>query len=467
MKVNQHKPLTVAVLAAMILASSGNVVAETAKTATQAAPAATTSTPANDAAKPADTGKTDNVATQPPVVVDEGAAVTNQPAIDALQHISAAEKALGNKDIKAAQDALNEADKLLKSFKDELPTAKVKQKLEAAKAKPEDADWASIYQQLDQVMLFLPQAAAKQANTKPAATDSSKAASTEPAKADNGKPASTDNTAQASAPSAESLEVMLLALQYTEIDLPVKTAISSVEKAQQALKKEDIKAATEALKSAENNVVVLQGFAEEPLTQAHLSLWQALANMKKGSTDEAKRYLNDAIGFLDQAKQSGDKATKEAADKLLAEGKEIQTELNKDGSDSASVTGKLERFGLHTEAWAERAMNYAYAKAEEVTGNALKDALINARFHISNASIELYTAHDPTAAQQELTQAQSFLKQALQQTDDLWTDVSYKKQVTDMQTQLDKLVQEQPQQLAGGKQLPQLRQELQTVIQAL
>ncbi|MEZ5454194.1 MAG: YfdX family protein [Thiothrix sp.] len=465
MNVNQHKPLTVAVLAAMILASSGNVLAETAKAATATATAV--SAPAKDTATPADAGKADNMAAQPPVVVDEGTAVTNQPAIDALQQITDAEKALGSKDIKTAQSALDEADKLLKSFKDELPTAKVKQKLEAAKDKPEDADWASIYQQLDQVMLFLPQAETKQANAQPAATDSSKPpANAEPAKADSDKAADASKTTQA-APSAESLNTMLLALQYTEIDLPVKTAINSVEKAQQALKKENIKAATEALTAAENNVVVLQGFAEEPLTQAHLSLWQALANMKKGSTDEAKRYLNDAIGFLDQAKQSGDKATKEAADKLLAEGKELQTELNKEGSDATSVTGKLERFGLHTEAWAERAINHAYAKAEEVTGNALKDALIEARFHISNASIELYTAQDPVAAQQELTQAQSFLKQALQKTDDLWADVSHKKQVTDMQTQLDKLAQEPPQQLAGGKQLPQLRQELQTVIQAL
>jgi cellobiose-specific phosphotransferase system component IIA len=467
MNVNQPTPLSLAIAAALILASSGNLLADTSKTTAETAPAAETAAPASDTAKPAadqpDTG------TALPVVVDEGTAITNQEAIEALQHIDAANKALADKDIKTAQEALTEADKLLRSLNDSLPTAKVKQQVEAAKQSPEDADWTSIYQQLDQIMLFLPQAMTKQAGDTTADTTSATddKATTDTRSATDDKTIA-DNTAKPATPSAESLDVVLVALQYTEIDLPVKTAISSVEKARQALKKEDIKSAAKALKSAENNVVILQNVAEDPLFQAHLSLWQALANLKNGSTEEARQYLDNALSFLQKAAQSTDKATKQAADKLLKEGEDLKAELDKStADDNDTMTGKLERFGMQAEAWAERAMNYAYTKAAEVTGNALKDALIETRFHLSNAGIDLYTAQDPAAAKQELEQAQTYLKQALQQSDDLWSDAAYKQQVTDMQTQLDKLLQEQPEQLAGNSQLHQLRQALQTVIHAL
>jgi hypothetical protein len=453
MKLNKPKPLSVAVLAALLVASSGNLLAETAKPATAAAPAAVTTAPTPDAAKP------DAAPAQTPITVDEGTAVTNEQAMQALTHFNVAHVAIEKKDIKAAQEALGEADKLLKSIKDSLPTAKIKQTLEAAKATPDTADWTSIYQQLDQIRVFLPSVVAKQAVGKPATADTAKDSS-----------ASKDTTP---APSAESLDAVLVALQYTEIDLPVKSAISAVEKSQQALKKENLPAAGKALQEAENNIVVLQGVVEEPLSQAHLSLWQSLANLKKGSVNDAKRYLKDAIGFLETAAQSTDKTTKEAGEKLLTEGKALQAELDKQSADqtstdTAGINSKLERFGLHTEAWAERAINYAYTKTAEATGNALKDELIEARFHLTNASIELGTAQEPAAAKQELEQAQTFLKQALQQTDDLWADASYKQQVTDMQAQVDKLLQGQPEQLASSStQLHQIRQALQTVIHNL
>ena len=415
--------------------------ASTAPAANTAAPAAPVSTaPAADSKTAADADA--------PVAVEAGTAVQNEAALEALKAIQQASTAVGNKDIKAAQTALDQAATHLKAIEDSLPTAKIKQTLAAAKNNPDSADWTSIYQELDKLTVFLP------AHSTKAAADSKPA-----------DPKAADTKTDTAKPGAETLDAALVALQYTEIDMPVANTLKDVEKAQADLHKEKLEAASKALKQAENSVVVLQNITAEPLYQAHYSLWQALASLKNGTETDAKRYLDDAIGFLEKAASSTDKASKEAADKLLVEGKALKADLEKGGKDTAS---SLERFGLHTEAWAERAINYAASKAAEMNGDALHTDLIEARFHLTNAAIDLGNGLDQVAAKAEMELAQANLQHALQQADNLWSDASYKQQVTDTQTQLAKLLQEQPEQLAGSSsQLHQLRQALQTVIHSL
>lgn len=431
MKLNTHKPLVLAIITALLLsAAQAQAQAETATPAPAVTPATATTTPAAITPPPA-------VNPEPPLAVDSGEAVQNQAGIEALKAIHKASEAIGKKDAKAALSDVDEAAKLLTSLKDSLPVAKLKGKLTDAKNNPDTADWTNIYQQLDKITVFMPVKAAKEALG--------------------------DTKAK---PTPEALDAAMVALQYTELDLPVATAQADIAKAQTALKKEDLAAAEKALQAAGGSVVLMQSIVEDPLYQAHLSLWQALANLKNGSEADAKRYLDDAIGFLEKAKQSTGKATQEAADKLLTEGKALKAEIDKPQAND--VVGKLERFGLHSEAWAERAMNYAHSEAAKASGEggALKNDLIEARFHLSNAIIDFSTAQEPAAAKTELEQAQTFLKHSLQQTDNLWTDATYKKQVTDVQAQLDKLLQE-PASTNGSTQLQTLRQNLQTVIQTM
>ncbi|WGZ93140.1 MAG: YfdX family protein [Candidatus Thiothrix putei] len=383
-----------------------------------------------------------------PVAVEAGTAVQNEVAVEALKAIQQASTAVSNKDIKAAQTALDQAATHLKAIEDSLPTAKIKQALAAAKSNPDSADWTSIYQELDKLTVFLP------AHSTKAAADSKPA-----------DPKATDTKTDTAKPGAETLDAALVALQYTEIDMPVANTLKNVEQAQADLHKEKLEAAGKALKQAENSVVVLQNITAEPLYQAHYSLWQALATLKNGTEADAKRYLDDAIGFLEKAASSTDKASKEAADKLLVEGKALKADLEKGGKDTAS---SLERFGLHTEAWAERAINYAASKAAEMNGDALHTDLIEARFHLTNAAIDLGNGSDQTAAKAEMELAQTNLNAALQQADNLWSDAAYKQKVTDVQAQVAKLLQEQPETLAGSSnQLHQFRQELQTIIHSL
>lgn len=432
--------LALAVLLATTLVS-GTPYADTAAP-TSTAPAANAAAPAADA--------------NAPVAVEAGTAVQNEAAVEALKAIQQASTAVSNKDIKAAQTALDQAVTHLKAIEDSLPTAKIKQTLAAAKNNPDSADWTSIYQELDKLTVFLP------AHSTKAATASKPA---DPKAADTKTDTASKPTDSAAKPGPETLDAALVALQYTEIDMPVANTLKDVEKAQADLHKEKLEAAGKALKQAENSVVVLQNITAEPLYQAHYSLWQALASLKNGIETDAKRYLDDAIGFLEKAASSTDKASKEAADKLLVDGKTLKAELEKGGKDTAS---SLERFGLHTEAWAERAINYAASKGAEMNGDALHTNLIEARFHLTNAAIDLGNGVDQTAAKAEMELAQTNLQHALQQADNLWSDASYKQQVTDMQTQLAKLLQEQPEQLAGSSsQLHQLRQALQTVIHGL
>ncbi|OQX14114.1 MAG: hypothetical protein BWK73_10200 [Thiothrix lacustris] len=443
-------PVALALIAALTFTASSVLQAETAPAATTA-PATTTAVTPAPAATPEAAPTKD---AESPIAVERGTAVQNQAAMDALTAIQKASEAVGKKDIKAAQTALTEADTHLKAIKDSLPTAKIKKTLDAAKANPNTADWTSIYQELDKITVFLPTQTAKNAT-------------------DGSKPA--DASAKPAAPSAESIDAALVALQYTEIDLPVATTIKAVEKAQAALHKENLDAAGKDLKAAENSVVVLQSLVEEPLYQAHFSLWQALANLKNGTVSDAKRYLDDAIGFLEKAASATDKASKEAADKLLTEGKDLKAAIEKVASntasateqDTASLSSKLEHFGLRTEAWSERAINYAYTKSSEAIngGDALKHDLIEARFHLSNAAIDLTMAQDAATTKTDMEQAKASLGKALQQTDDLWVDNSYKKQVTDLQTTLDSLLQDPGK--TNAAQLHTLGQTLQSVILSL
>ena len=447
---NTKKPLTFAILTALTLSASPLLAEKS--TSSVADPSQATSSVAGaigENSKSTVSGS-DSEKSQAPFFVDQGDAIKNEQAIEALTRIKEASKAIDKKDIKVAQSELEAADKLLKSIKNSLPVAKVKKVLEAAKQNPNSADWTSIYQQLDEVMVFLPATVMK--NTK--------------------KDEKTTDAKSATPASTESIDAVLVALQYTEIDMPVSTAISLVEKAQSALQKENLKSASKALSDAQQSVVILQSLAEEPLFQAHLSLWQALANMKNGAEAEAKHYLDNAISYLEAAAKSTDKETKKAADKLLIESKEFKNELtkgaDKSSSEVSSLDGKLERLGLHTEAWAERAINYAYTKASEtVSSNLLKEDLIEARFHLSNALIDLSTLKEPDSAKTEIGQAQTYIKQALQKKDALWKDSNVKKHVNELHVEIDKLLKNTPELSSASSVLHKVRQELQTVIHKL
>jgi hypothetical protein len=344
-------------------------------------------------------------------------AVISSAGVKVLRHIAQARSDIQIKDADAAQAELGQADKLLDIIREALPTTSIKDRIRVAKKhlEYEDTqevlpDLVPIYSALNEMMDIMPVKAAR------AQLDKAK----EHLKAGD------------KANARKALEATDAALQYTEVDLPLSTTRHLVAQARADLGKKRLDEADKALQAAEDGVVFISEGIEQPLFAAKAALYQGLVALEAGNSDLAKADLQNAIDLLTDAKQSPDAATRDAAGELLGETQQMLTDLqNGDGSVNAHFHRLFER----AQAYSDRAVEYLATGWERyrAEGKPFKSDLIEARLHLANAQIDLFTGHEPDRARKELDAANRFLDKAVEAAGKQADGGSYKKQTIDLQ----------------------------------
>ena len=321
-------------------------------------------------------------------------AVISSAGAKVLRHIAQARADIHNKDIEGAKTSLGQAEKLLDIIQTSVPTAKIKDQIWVAKKHLEYEDTQEvlpdlipIYASMDELVDTMPVEAAKkhldQAKEQLKSGDNVKA--------------------------SKALEATAAALQYTEVDLPLSTTRQLVSSAKTALDKGKPEDAANALKSAEDNVVFLSAAIEQPLFTAKALLWQTVQDLEAANTDLAKADLKGAIGYLEIASHSDNKSTRDAAGQILAQARDLQKDLD----SGVDVGARVRRLWAHAQALAERDVEYlATGWARYRADSPLKSDLIEAKLHLANARIDLFTGHEPEKARNELESARGLLDQA-------------------------------------------------------
>jgi len=322
-------------------------------------------------------------------------AVISSAGVKVLRHIAQARAGIHNKDAEAAQTELGQADKLLDIIHQALPTTSVKDRIWVAKKHLEYEnteevlpDLIPIYSSLDELTDIMPVKAARQhldqARAKLKAGDKAKA--------------------------KKALEETDAALQYTEIDLPLGTTRRLVSQAETDLKNKKFDDADKSLKSAEDAVVFISVGIQQPLFSAKAALYQGVVAMDAGNDDLAKTDFQNAIDFLRAAKQSGDDTTREAAGQLLQEAQPLMADLEHGTTVSAGFHRLLER----VQAYTDRSVEYLTTGWERyrAEGHPFKSDLIEAKLHLTNARIDLFTGQETDMARKELGKADKLLGEA-------------------------------------------------------
>jgi hypothetical protein len=374
-------------------------------------------------------------------------AIISSAGVKVLRHIAQARSDIHDKDAEGAQTTLSQAEKLFDIIQTALPTTKVKDRIWVAKKHLdyEDTeevlpDLIPIYTSLDELVDIMPVDLAKkhleQAKEHLKSGDKKKA--------------------------REALEATDTALQYTEIDLPLSTTRQLVAQAKADLDKEKLDDADKALKSAEHGVVYLSADIEQPLFMAKALLWQTILDLKAGDNNLAKTDLQSAIGYLETASQSNQKPTQEAGKQLLEQAKQLQEDLTKGGD----VGVKLRHLWERAQAFADRSMEYLTTGwARYRAKSPLKSDLIEAKLHLTNAKIELFTGHETSQVKQELTTSLQYLEKAAEKTKQQNGDKTYTKKIDEMQ----KAIKELSTDPAQGKQARyfELQRQMRGMIRSL
>ena len=323
-------------------------------------------------------------------------AVISSAGVKVLRHIAEARAEIHNKHVDAARAELGKADKLLDIIHQALPTASVKDRIWIAKKHLEYEDTQEvlpdlipIYSSLDDLMDIMPVKVARthldQAKAGLKAGDKAKA--------------------------KKALEETDAALQYTEIDLPLGTTRHLVSQARDELGKNKLDKADTTLKSAEDAVVFISVGVQQPLFSAKAALYQGVVDLDAGKSDQAKTDLQDAIAFLEVARQSPNDATRDAATQLLKEARPVLADLEHGRGD---VSSSFHRILERAQAYADRSVEYLSTGWQRfrAEGHPFKSDLIEARLHLANARIDLFTGHETGTARKELDQADKLLGKA-------------------------------------------------------
>jgi len=348
-------------------------------------------------------------------------AVISSAGAKVLRHIAQARADIHNKDIEGAKSALGQADKLLDIIQASVPTTKIKDQIWVAKKHLEYEDTQEvlpdlipIYASLDELVNTMPVDAAKKNLDQ---------AKEQLKSGDNGK-------------AGKALEATAAALQYTEVDLPLGTTRQLVSRAKTALDKGNTEDAAKALKSAEDNVVFLSAAIEQPLFTAKALIWQTVLDLDSANMDLAKADLKGAIGYLEIASHSDNKSTRDAAGQILPQARAMQKDLD-NGMD---IGARVRRLWKHAQALAERDVEYlATGWSRYRAGSPLKSDLIEAKLHLANARIDLFTGHESDKAGSELESARRLLDQAAEEASKQQTDNSNKEQIADLQKAVSEL----------------------------
>ncbi len=324
--------------------------------------------------------------------------IISTAGVKVLRHIAQARSDIHAKDTEGANTELDQTGKLLDIIQEALPTTKVKDLIWVAKKHleyedPQEVlpDLVPIFTSLDELIGVMPVDVPKkhleQAREHLKSGDKEKA--------------------------SEALDATDTALQYIEIDLPLSTTRQLVAQARNSLDKGRPDDADMALKSAEDSVVYLSLAIEQPLFSAKSLLWQTVLDVEAGHNDQAKADLQGAIGYLETAGQSDERPTREAAEQLLEQARQMQEDLNNGGD----VGVKIHHLWQRAQAFADRSVEYVAAGwARYRAENVLKADLIEARLHLANARIDLFTGHETSQARQELDTSLRYLEKAAAKT---------------------------------------------------
>jgi tetratricopeptide (TPR) repeat protein len=373
--------------------------------------------------------------------------IISSAGVKVLRHIAQARLDIRNKDVDGVKQELDQADKLFDIIQTGLPTTKVKDRIWVAKKHLEYEnteevlpDLIPIYSSLDELVDIMPTDVAKKHLDK--VKSHLKAGDKEKAK--------------------QSLDAMAAALQYTEVDLPISSTRQLVAQARADLNREAMDEADNALKTAEDSVVYLSIADEQPLFTAKALLWQAVMDVDAGDIKLAKSDLQSAIEYLDIARQSDDKATRDAASQIIVRARELQSDLD----SGADISSRVHHLWERTQAFADRSIEYMSAGwARYRSDSPLKSDLIEAKLHLTNARIDLFTGHETGMASEELLLAGRFLDKAAEVALQEKMQQNVQTQITSLQKDVSDLVSDPT---AGqASSYDALQQQLRSMIRTL
>lgn len=348
-------------------------------------------------------------------------AIISSAGTKVLRHIAQARSDIHNKKTGAARHQLRKAEKLLDIIQQSLPTTEVKDRIWIAKKHLEYEDTQSVLPDLipisaslDELVDVMPVDVPRQHLDK--ARQHLKSGDKKKAR--------------------EALEATDAALDYTEVDLPLSATRQLVSQAMADLGKKKLDDAAKALKSAENSVVFLSFAYEQPLFSAKALLWQTMLDLDTGHKDLAKSDLKAAVDNLQTASESGNKTTREAAKQLLGSAKQLQSDLNND----VDISTKIHHLWERTKAFTDRSLAYLVSGWERYRSDKpFKSDLIEARLHLTNAKIDLFTGHESKQVKQELASSMQYLKQAVEKSKHKTGYKMYTRQIKDVESSLKAL----------------------------
>ncbi|MGD8588822.1 MAG: YfdX family protein [Chromatiales bacterium] len=327
-------------------------------------------------------------------------AMISTAAVKVLRHIASARGALRgeNPNIEQAKAELDQSDKLLDIIQETMPTTKIKDHIWVAKKHLEYEntsevlpDLVPIYSSLDELVDYVPTGNAKahlnEAKNALEQGDKSKA--------------------------TEHLQEANDALLYVEADLPLSVTRQLVAQAKGELAKGDSEAADKLLHSAEESVVFVSISYHSPLIQAKAALWRASQDYLLEDKSLAKTDLDQAVKYLEQAAQSDDQVTRQAAAKLVSDVREIHQMIE---SGDEGLSERLVSTLGRVRALSERSVEYISTGWQRLRaeGKGKKD-LIEAKLQLSYARIDHFSANDNAAAKVDLAEARGYLDTAAKQ----------------------------------------------------
>jgi hypothetical protein len=385
--------------------------------------------------------------TQGKTITPREEAVISSAGVKVLRHIAQARSDIRNKDVDGVKQALDQADSLLDIIEAGLPTTKVKDRIWVAKKHLEYEnteevlpDLIPIYTSLDELVDIMPTDVAKKHLDQ--VKSHLKAGDREKAEA--------------------SLDATAAALQYTEVDLPLSSTRQLVAQARADMNREAMDQADNALKTAEDSVVYLSVALEQPLFNAKALLWQTVMDVDSGNIALARTDLQSAIEYLDMARQSDDKATREAASQVLVRARELESDLE----SGADISARAHHLWERTHALADRSIEYLSAGwARYRSSSPLKSDLIEAKLHLTNARIDLFTGHETGTASEELALAGGFLDKAAEVARQEKTEQKVQAQISSLQKEVSDLVSDPT--AAQASSYDALQQQLRNMIRTL
>lgn len=388
----------------------------------------------------------ESVSVQPPhpLTPKEGAAVSSAAA-QVLQHVAAARARLAKKDSKGAGEELNQAEKLLEIIQAAVPTTVVKDRIKVPKkgleyenSRAEQPDLIPLYSSLEEVAEFMPLKTIK---------------SVQGAQANARKP---------EAKSAKAEEQTDATVRYLEVDLPLHASRRLVDAAKNELAKGKVAEADQSLKALEQGVVYVSVAIEQPLYVARNLMGQAVQDLDAGKKDLSRNELQAAIMQMELAEKSPDRYTREGAQILLKDARALQSDMNA-GKD---VSARMRGLWQHTEAYAERAMEYLRTSWTGMRNvSPFKDKLIEAKRFLSDAEIDLFVGREPAKSRQDLKKSLGYLDEAASQARIYYTDPIYKRQIAELQKSVREIMGDP--QASARPQFEAARQELGLMIRSL